>query len=382
MKKTRTKITPEIITKICDMYKNGMSQSQITKELNLGGGTVSKYLKLNNINTSYIKDKVGQQIIEKYLNGSSMNQLGKEYGYKPETISKYLKNHNVEIRSPFKFNLKQKEQICEDYICGMSEEKLAYKYDSNRTTIRNVLKELDVRRRDNSEYRTYALNENYFHVIDSQNKAYILGFLYADGNVSKRKYNIQLSLQKCDVEILEKIKEELGSTAPLEYRNFSQYNEKYNIKTQDQWALNLHCKQMWYDLCQHGVVPNKTHDIIYPQFLTEDLHKHFIRGVLDGDGCIHPPSGKNGKLKYVDICGTQMFCEGIKSVIENVLHIHCSIIKTSPDPNKTTYRITVSGGIQVSKFLDWIYEDATLKLERKYQLYLKHYCNNKSVKTA
>ena len=97
---------------------------------------------------------------------------------------------------------------------------------------------------------------------------------------------------------------------------------------------------------------------------------------MDGDGCIHAPYGKNNHIKSVDICGTKMFCEGAKNIVENILGIHCSIIKTSSDINRNTYRITVSGGIQVPTFLDWIYEDSDLKLDRKYQLYLKYYCNN------
>lgn len=378
IQKKRTKITDEIITKICELYKSGISQKEIAKELDLGSGTVSKYLKLNNINTLYIKDEVGKELIEKYLNGKSLNELQKEYEFKSCTISRYLKKHGIEIRSPFKFNSKEKEQICQDYKDGISEEKLAIKYNSNRITIRNALKEYNIKRRDNSEYRKYSINKNYFDEINTPNKAYILGFLYADGYVSKGKYRIQLSLQEGDIEILEKIKEELDSSAPLEYREFEKYNHKYNSKTQNQWNLSLNCKHMHESLGKWGVVPQKTHVLTYPDFLEKNLHSHFLRGVMDGDGCIHVPYGRNNHSKLVDICGTKMFCEGAKNIIEDILKIHCSVIKTNPDINRDTYRITISGGVQVSKFLDWIYDNSDLKLDRKYQLYLKYYCNNES----
>ena len=55
--------------------------------------------------------------------------------------------------------------------------------------------------------RTYTLDEKYFDKIDSQNKAYILGFIYADGSINKGCLNITLSNK--DVEILEFIKDEL-----------------------------------------------------------------------------------------------------------------------------------------------------------------------------
>lgn len=49
--------------------------------------------------------------------------------------------------------------------------------------------------------RKYKLNEHYFDVIESQDQAYILGLLYADGNhCRKKKYVIRLSLKKDDID--------------------------------------------------------------------------------------------------------------------------------------------------------------------------------------
>ena len=376
-RKKRVKITEEIITKICELYQGGIPSIQIAELLSISQGSVNKYLRLNNIDTSCIKSNIGTVIIQKYLDGHTIKLLHEEFGYKESTISKYLKNNGIEIRSRFKFNDIEKEQICKDYLDGMSEEKLAEKYDSNRTTIRNVLKEKDIRRRGNSEYRKYSLNENYFDKIDTPNKAYILGLLYADGNVSKEKYHIQLSLQEGDRHILEDIRKEIDSSAPLEFRNFSKYNEKYNKNTQDQWSLSLHCKHMHESLCKWGVVPRKSLSITYPNFLRDDLQRHFLRGALDGDGCIHKPYGENGKCRLVFICGTPMFCNGVKEVIESQLGVNVSLIQ-----NRKIQKATISGRLQVKKFLDWLYKDVDLKLDRKYQLYLKYYCNNEEEKTA
>lgn len=373
-RKKRKEITEEIITKICKLYQDGMSSIKIAETLDVSQGTVNKYLRLNNINTSYIKLDIGQEIIKKYLNGATINSLHDEYGFKSTTISKYLKNNNIEIRSPFKFDLIKKEQICKDYINGMTEEKLAEKYDSNRTTIRNVLKEFNIKIRDNSEYRIYSLNENYFDKIDTPNKAYILGLLYADGNVSKEKYRIQLSLQEGDVKILEDIRQEIQSEAPLEFRNFSKYNKKYDKNVQDQWSLSVNSKHMHESLCNLGIIPNKSLIITYPDFLSNELQRHFLRGALDGDGCINKPYGENGKLRIAYICGTPMFCSGVKEVVEKELGVHVSLIQ-----NNKIQKATISGRLQVKKFLDWLYEDANLKLDRKYQLYLKYYCNNEQI---
>lgn len=56
----------------------------------------------------------------------------------------------------------------------------------------------------NKGRRKYSLNEEYFDVIDNQNKAYYLGLLYADGCNNVQRYAIHLDLQIDDREIIEK----------------------------------------------------------------------------------------------------------------------------------------------------------------------------------
>ena len=57
--------------------------------------------------------------------------------------------------------------------------------------------------------RKYNVNDNYFDVIDNQNKAYILGFLYADGCNYKNGY-FKIDLQEEDKNMLEVFKKELN----------------------------------------------------------------------------------------------------------------------------------------------------------------------------
>ena len=133
-------------------------------------------------------------------------------------------------------------------------------------------------------------------------------------------------------------------------------------------------------LAKWGVIPNKTHILTFPNFLREDLYRHFIRGVLDGDGCIHKRSDKYNGWSNVDICGTYDFCVGLKDYIETKLNIHCSVIRS--DKNQTTYRTTIGGTYKAEKFLDWLYEDAELYLERKHQIYLDSYKNYKKEKVS
>lgn len=371
----KTLITEIMVSDFIKLYTiDKLSIGKISKKYDISPSAVRNHLIKNNIhlrNVSEAMTKVTPDMINNFINlynnGKTTCDIGKIYNISATTIGRYLTDNGINLN--VKKTDKYKDEVIYLYEKGMSQDKIQEKLGICRKTIRDILRSNNIHIRDNSEYRIYDLNEIYFENVDTQNKAYVLGFLYADGNVSKEKYNIQLSLQECDKHILEEISNDMETNSPLVYRNF----EKYNHNQQNQYSIALHSRKMHSDLCKLGVVPNKTHGITYPDFLSEDLHRHFIRGVMDGDGCIHPPHGKNGKIKTVDICGTYNFCVKLKEVIETRLNIHCSVIKTSNDPERATYRTTISGGIQVSKFLDWIYNDANLYLYRKYNLYQKYY---------
>lgn len=381
------KVTQDMISDFIKLYTiDKLCINKIGEKYNVNGTTVRKYLLKNNIplrNISEAKTKITDDMISDFITlynkGTPVSEIGKKYNIGSTTVYRYLNNNDVVLNATIenKYNKQLKSEQYKDdvirlYQNGLSQDKIEKEIGICRKTIRDILRQNNIHIRDNTEYRKYYLNQDYFEIIDTQNKAYTLGFLYADGNVSKEKYNIQLSLQEGDKHILESISKDMETNTPLVYRNL----KKYNNNQQNQYSISLHSKKMHQDLCKLGVVPNKTHGIEYPNFLPEDLHRHFIRGMMDGDGCIHPPYGNYNKIKTVDICGTYKFCMGLKQIIEEKLNIHCSVIKTSPDVKRTTYKTTVSGGIQVSKFLDWIYSDANLYLYRKYDIYQKYYNKN------
>lgn len=152
----------------------------------------------------------------------------------------------------------------------------------------------------------YELNETYFDCIDTENKAYILGLLYADGNVGKETNIIQISLQESDKSILEKMQKEIGSTHPLK---MIPYNSK-NPNWKNQFCLSISNKYMHDSLVKQGLVPNKSLILKYPNFLENNLQRHFIRGYMDGDGSI----SQNPKDKRASLVGANDFCLSIRQI--------------------------------------------------------------------
>lgn len=318
--------------------------------------------------TTYTKELINE-LINLYDKGYSAKEIGEKLDLDPSTIIKHLKENGIKIRKT-KVTQGMIDRVCKEYQDGLSQEKVAKNNKTSPVTVRRILKNNGIPIRKQEEWlRHYDLNQEYFDVIDTQNKAYFLGFMYADGNVSKSNNAIQIALQARDLHILESFKRELGCVdKPLYLVERSKKNKNHS----DIYGLMIKSEHMHDSLCKLGIIPQKTHIIKYPFFISKDLQKHFIRGAMDGDGCIHATNLSNEKeIRSVDICGTYDFCNGLKEVIEGNLGIHCSLILSNKTSN--IYKMTISGRNQSTKFLDWIYEDAELYLYRKYETYLSKY---------
>lgn len=202
---------------------------------------------------------------------------------------------------------------------------------------------------DMKKYK-YYLKEGLFKEINSEFKAYFLGFGLADGCVSK--YSFYLSLKSDDEEILLKLKEGLGYTGPLCYK-----------ETQNQICLAIHRKDFVEDLQRWGLVQRKTFILEYPK-IPDSLNKHLIRGFFDGDGCVYLNKQKKDSKAFLT-CASLKFLENIKSITDE-LDIRSSIRKKKTE---NCYVLTYSGNNSSLKFLGWIYEDSSLFLKRKKEYY-------------
>ena len=79
--------------------------------------------------------------------------------------------------------------------------KLGFKYHQ---PVYNLLKKYNLKLNERAYKRKYSLNEKYFDSINTEDKAYILGFICADGYIAKDR--IVIAIAKKDIQILENIK--------------------------------------------------------------------------------------------------------------------------------------------------------------------------------
>lgn len=218
--------------------------------------------------------------------------------------------------------------------------------EKNRTTVPN-----------NTRRKKYTVNHDYFEQIDSEEKAYILGFIYADGYVAD-KGALEIGLHPKDISILEFIKKQLGATAPIKPHHSKNSYSKVGLM-----RLQVHSKKLTEDLKKWGCCPNKTFKIKFPSFLKESLTRHFIRGYFDGDGCIS--NGKKYNSFTVNIASNIDFLEGMGKHLQD----KGGLSKITIYKYKNIGYLLYQSMSDINTIYNYLYKDSTYYLERKYNIF-------------
>lgn len=219
-----------------------------------------------------------------------------------------------------------------------------------------------------TRYRKWTLNERYFESIDTPEKAYFLGLLYADGYNCAKGNLVKLTLKSSDWDIIERMRTAVETNAPLTVRRGSGHSDSTSTYT----TLQLNSKRMCGDLARHGCGQCKGDTIRFPDWLPRELWSHFVRGYFDGDGGLSKEVGKlkrsPGHIVYrCNIVSNPMFINRLNEVLAEVFGKPFYVQKYAG--HLKTVQIQIAGARKIEAFLDWIYRDASVYLNRKYALY-------------
>ena len=209
------------------------------------------------------------------------------------------------------------------------------------------------------------VNHKYFQAIDNPEKAYWLGFLYADGCVYETRkdvYALTVALHEKDLDILEQFKTDIKSAAKIN-------PTKNGVGEQNNYRINIYSHELCLDLIEHGCIPRKTFKAEFPE-LMEELYPHFIRGYFDGDGHVSHRSGR--KAPRLHISGNDAFIDGLQD------YFKCRKITSYKLRNGNIFRLEVSAKKSVANFYNFIYRDATRYMNRKKTVFDKVYANTET----
>lgn len=253
-----------------------------------------------------------------------------------------------------------RSKIAEDYLKGESSIQLSEKYGINKTTVCDILKEKGIKVRSYNFQPKYSFNEHYFDEIDTEEKAYFLGLYFADGCNLYERHEVSIELIEDDINLLEKLKTALESNRPL----LRHTHEGRGKPTCQVIVLSRHFCDRLKEL---GCPPRKSLILQFPEYLKPELYLPFIRGYFDGDGGITIYNQKSSKRGHCTIVGSKDFIMGLKDFLEKNYPNIEFIIRNSL--NDKVVSLVVYKKKSVFDFLEMIYSNANIYMERKFQKY-------------
>lgn len=204
--------------------------------------------------------------------------------------------------------------------------------------------------------RKFKLNERFFETIDTEEKAYWLGFLYADGSQNGKQF--QIGLQIGDKNHLEKFAKSINCEHRV--KEIKKSSHRKGIAANLQISSKLFC----YHLEQQGCVRNKTFVTQYPK-IPNHLDRHFIRGVFDGDGTIGIMNKKYGNKKATIYSASKLFAKSIAAVLVSN-KVVCNLYKREySDGRAPGFNVQIATKTGLFKLFSFFYTDATVCLQRK-----------------
>ncbi len=264
-----------------------------------------------------------------------------------------------------KFNEEAELLITDLYVNGEKSTNLAKKYNCHYVTILNIVKRNKGKVKNYSEsHRKNFCDNNYFDVIDTQNKAYFLGLLYADGCIHSKQPRFLISLQEEDSYILEEFKKD------LEYDGVLYTKPSNNINHKNQICLEITSNNLKNKLIALGCTPQKSLTLTFPteEQVPNHLLNHFIRGYFDGDGSVGKSirniNDKEYTESFVQIVGSCSFIEGLSEKLDFLKSFNISLINQGKNKN-----LSIKSKLDIISMYEYLYKDKCFFLTRKYEIF-------------
>lgn len=252
-------------------------------------------------------------------------------------------------------NLDWEKLAFEFQTTGISLTEMGKREKVDRRTLAKHFKELGIEIINKQNCSKF--NEHIFDQIDSEEKAYWLGFIFADGYISssplregiKNVYQFEISLGIKDIEHLNK------------FKKFIEF-KKDIITDKSRCRFIVANKHLWITLNELGCTPNKSLSLKFPN-IPQNLVRHFIRGYFDGDGCISRHVHNTCVTPHIELLGT-------KQMLEHVLLYSGISAKYKHDirHSEETWSLEWTKELGI-EFINYLYNNCSIYLNRKYELY-------------
>jgi len=277
-----------------------------------------------------------QYIIALYMSGKTLKEM-RELGVPSRTLYDALNRNGIAANRLSTYN---RDALIESYYAGTSILEIAKQAGISKWYVHKLIKDWNCTIRSPK----HTENSNYFDCIDTERKAYWLGYIYGDGNVDRNLRGLTIAAHAKDLSHMQTFLADIESDALI--RKVSDGGISLTI-----WSTELA-----RSLEKVGVVPNK-HAVIRMPDLVSDLIPHFVRGLFDADGCV------DVRLRWTLVSNPRMLNDVRQVLIQRV-----GVTKSRmPYNNKYSAADTLMYGSKkdVCLIRDWQYDNSTVWLARK-----------------
>lgn len=288
-------------------------------------------------------------------------------------LSKILGRTESAIRAKcFDLNLFKKSPWTDDEINFVKDNYMEMKTSDISRLLNRTMNSIELKAsRMGLKKYPYTCNYSYFNEIDTEEKAYWLGFLTADGWINKSKKTnsgvVGVELQYGDIGHLKKFNKSICGNYQIADRwRPCSISTKDQNKNHHTCIIRIFSTTMYTTLCNLGFSNNKSYDFCIPN-IRNDLIRHYIRGYFDGDGCLCF-TNKSFRINFTTASRT------LNNDVVNILRtsgINVSESNYVNDFQTIMYKIDICRQQDKINFLNWIYDNCTIYLDRKYKKYLK-----------
>jgi intein/homing endonuclease len=233
----------------------------------------------------------------------------------------------------------------------------------------------------------YHCDYRFFQYINTEEKAYWLGFIYADGWITKRSYcesgSIGIELQASDSNHLKKFNKSISGNYQIKFRDKACVMHGSEVLHR-MCSIVINSKEMFFDLTNVGVTTDKSYTMTLPE-IPKHLMKYFIRGYFDGDGCLNIRTQNNKKTQRCSFFSVSKdFIYGLREYLYENESICSYVYERAPQNEnyKICYTLEIGGGDSTKKFLSYIYDNANIYLDRKYEKFTSFRNNTDNVGLA
>jgi hypothetical protein len=270
------------------------------------------------------------------------------------------------------------EELVADYTGGvLTFDEIKKKYGASHLTIWRITDSRGIPKREHQvtsdagravcrenglKRNKYPVNSTFFDCIDSEEKAYWWGFLYADGYVGKDARAIVVNLSDVDIDHISKFRDIISPSRPI--RVEIKFRKHLGITTRTA-VLRIDDRHICLRLQELGMIPKRPEFWRVRDNLPSNLFRHWLRGYFDGDGT----AGKDVDKPAIRILGQEDLLGWILKELNSIGVLYTSTApyqKGGKDGTKINiHEFSVGGSHQMVSFRDWLYKDATIYLERK-----------------